>query len=216
MKRLARMAGLLALLAASPALAASPSTDAYINSAAIMHRDMDIAYTGQVDSDFARGMVPHHQGAIDMAHIVLQYGKDPEIRSLAEWIKVSQEAEIAIMNRWLERRGEPEPASEPAQAAQSQAVQRFKKDMHQMHEAMNIRYTGDADIDFVCGMIPHHLGAIDMADTQITHGRDPEMLPLASGIIRSQKSDIARMERWLNANDITCRLADIPAMHHHH
>jgi uncharacterized protein (DUF305 family) len=71
-----------------------------------MHRDMDIAFTGDADVDFARGMVPHHQGAVDMAKIVLAFGKDPQIRKLAEDIVKSQEAEIAFIREWLKKRGE--------------------------------------------------------------------------------------------------------------
>ena len=48
-----------------------------------MHKDMAIAYTGDSDIDFVRGMIPHHQAAIDMARIQLEYGKDAEIRKLA-------------------------------------------------------------------------------------------------------------------------------------
>jgi hypothetical protein len=71
-----------------------------------MHRDMDIAFTGDADADFARGMIPHHQGAVDMAKIVLAFGKDPEVRKLAEDIVKSQEAEIAFMREWLKKRGQ--------------------------------------------------------------------------------------------------------------
>jgi uncharacterized protein (DUF305 family) len=46
-------------------------------------------------------MIPHHQGAIDMAEIVLKYGKDPETRKLAEEIVKTQTAEIAFMREWL-------------------------------------------------------------------------------------------------------------------
>ena len=70
-----------------------------------MHKDMDVAFTGDADADFARGMIPHHQGAVDMAKIVLQHGKDPEIRKLAEEVVRSQETEIKFMREWLAKRG---------------------------------------------------------------------------------------------------------------
>ena len=66
-----------------------------------MHKDMAITYTGNADVDFMKGMMPHHQGAIDMAKIVLKYGKDPEVKKLAEGIIAAQEAEIAQMKTWL-------------------------------------------------------------------------------------------------------------------
>ena len=68
-----------------------------------MHKDMTIKYSGNADADFARGMIPHHQGAIDMAKVVLAHGKDPEIRKLAEEIIKAQETEIAWMKEWLKK-----------------------------------------------------------------------------------------------------------------
>lgn len=67
-----------------------------------MHKAMATAkQTGDADVDFVTGMIPHHQGAIDMAKIVLEKGKDPEIKKMAEGIVKAQESEIKLMNEWL-------------------------------------------------------------------------------------------------------------------
>ena len=71
-----------------------------------MMREMMVTLTGDSDRDFVTMMIPHHQGAIDMAKIVLQYGKDPEIRQLAEAIVAAQESEIAEMKAWLAGHGQ--------------------------------------------------------------------------------------------------------------
>ncbi|MCW3474300.1 CopM family metallochaperone [Limobrevibacterium gyesilva] len=80
--------------------AESPATQAYMQGMAKMHHDMDIHYSGDADKDFVAGMIAHHQGAIDMAKVVLQYGSDPEIRKLAQDIVAAQEQEIAFMRAW--------------------------------------------------------------------------------------------------------------------
>jgi uncharacterized protein (DUF305 family) len=59
--------------------------------------------TGNVDRDFATMMIPHHEGAIDMAKAELRYGKDPVMRRLAEEIMVDQQSEIDAMNLWLSK-----------------------------------------------------------------------------------------------------------------
>ncbi|MBB3592357.1 uncharacterized protein (DUF305 family) [Rhizobium sp. BK529] len=79
----------------------SPSSHAFTEANDRMHKDMMIELSGDTDVDFVRSMIPHHQGAIDMAKIELQYGKDPEIRKLAEGVIKAQEAEIEEMNAWL-------------------------------------------------------------------------------------------------------------------
>jgi len=76
-----------------------------------MMSDMAITPTGDVDSDFVEMMVPHHQGAIDMAIAVLRHGRNPQIRRLAQEIIVTQQQEIAAMRLAV---GQPLPGSLPA------------------------------------------------------------------------------------------------------
>jgi uncharacterized protein (DUF305 family) len=83
-----------------------PSSQAFAAANAKMHESMAIHYSGDADADFVRGMIPHHQGAIDMAKVELQYGKDPDLRKLAETIIKAQEKEISEMNAWLKAHGQ--------------------------------------------------------------------------------------------------------------
>ncbi|MDK1488678.1 DUF305 domain-containing protein [Sinorhizobium sp. 7-81] len=91
--------------AANPAGDVSPSSKAFAAANAKMHKDMDIVFTGKADVDFVRGMIAHHQGAIDMAKVELEHGKDDEIRKLAEDIIKAQEGEIKMMKEWLAKNG---------------------------------------------------------------------------------------------------------------
>ena len=90
--------------AASPAAGATAdaaSTTAFKSANDKMHAGMNIPFTGNADKDFVNGMVPHHQGAVEMAKIVLQYGKDPALKKLARDIIKAQDKEIAFMKGWL-------------------------------------------------------------------------------------------------------------------
>jgi uncharacterized protein (DUF305 family) len=76
-----------------------------------MHKDMSIVPSGDPDRDFAAMMIPHHQGAVDMAKVELAFGKNPVLRRLAQGIIVEQLQEIEVMQREL--RQFPAPSKEP-------------------------------------------------------------------------------------------------------
>ncbi len=172
----------------------NPAINAYIKANEKMHRDMDIIYSGNADIDFARGMIPHHQGAVDMAEVVLQYGDDAEIKELAQRIIVWQEAEIGMMKQWLLTHDSTWQAEHPLAM---QSVKGYVEAMNIMHRDMNIDYTGDADVDFARGMIPHHQGAVDMADVLVAFGVAPMLRSLSHDIVRSQGQEIRLMQEWL-------------------
>jgi uncharacterized protein (DUF305 family) len=83
----------------------------------------------------------------------------------------------------------------------SKAHDYFKNDMESMHHNMVIEPSGNIDVDFMRGMIPHHEGAVAMAKTALEHSKDPIVRKLAEDIISSQNDEIKLMKEWLKKND---------------
>ncbi len=81
----------------------SSPTDLYAPSRDAMHKDMNVKPTGNADKDFVLNMIPHHEGAVAMAKVQLEHGKDPELRKLAEDVIKAQDKEIEFMKAWLEK-----------------------------------------------------------------------------------------------------------------
>jgi uncharacterized protein (DUF305 family) len=84
-----------------------------------------------------------------------------------------------------------------ALAQNDDAEKAFKEVMDKMHMSMNMDYAGDPDVHFIKSMIPHHQGAIDMAEVELKYGKDPQAKAFAEKIIKAQKAEIDEMNAWL-------------------
>lgn len=176
----------------------TPMLSDYTDSMTAMHEEMMLGMTyNDPDTAFAQGMLGHHLGAVEMAQIELKYGTDEEMRALAEQIIDAQQSEIALMKDWLASHpdiSEPTPDTEAMQKAYAQGMDTMHKDM-MLGIADPI-----PDMAFARGMLPHHIGAVDMAKVQLQYGKDADMRQLAQEIIDAQQPEIEQMQNWIAAH----------------
>lgn len=170
----------------------------YTKSMVRMHDEMMIGMVyNDPDTAFAKGMLGHHRGAVDMARIELKYGTNEAMRALAQEIVAAQQAEMDIMNKWLA--SHPDTANpQPNTQAMQQA---YAKSMNAVHGDMMLGIADPVpDMAFARGMLPHHIGAVDMAKIELKYGTDEEMRKLAQDIIDAQQSEIEIMQNWIATN----------------
>ena len=173
----------------------------YTKAMTSMHDEMMIGMGyNDPDTAFAKGMLGHHRGAIDMAKIQLKYGTDDAMRQLAQDIITAQQAEIDILNKWLA--SHPDAAKpKPDTPAMQQA---YAQSMEDMHGEMTLGIADPmSDMAFARGMLPHHVGAVDMAKIELEYGTDEEMRELAQHIIDTQQPEIELMQNWIAALEVT-------------
>lgn len=89
----------------SKAAGKGPAAELFDKINAEMHTAMAVEWSGDADVDFVKTMIPHHQGAVYMAQVVLDHGKDEVVRKLAQEIIAAQETEITLMKAWLAKKG---------------------------------------------------------------------------------------------------------------
>lgn len=138
------------------------------------------------DAAFIDSMIPHHEGAVTMAKQALQESKRPEILTLSRNIVSSQEAEVGQLRGW---RNQWYPGLAPSSG--------MNMPMGMMELSKDATVTFDQR--FIDAMIPHHQGAIAMAEAALTKSQHPELRALAQKIIDAQKSEIAQMQQWKQA-----------------
>ncbi|WP_198334242.1 CopM family metallochaperone [Psychrobacter namhaensis] len=169
----------------------------YTRSMTRMHEEMMIGMGyNDPDTAFAKGMLGHHRGAVDMAEIQLKYGTDAAMLKLAQDIVDAQQVEIDTLNKWLASHPDavkPKPNTEAMQQAYAQSMETLHGDM--------VLGVADPvpDMAFARGMLPHHIGAVEMAKIQLKYGTDEEMRQLAQNIIDTQQAEIELMQHWIAA-----------------
>jgi uncharacterized protein (DUF305 family) len=171
----------------------------------MMQKMESMKMSGDADHDFAMMMAEHHQGSIDMSEIIVASGKDQKIKALAQSILSKQPREQEQL------RSHSKPDTHDAHAAHSSGagtsaskgdngfVSEMKKAMQEMKSQMtDMKMTGNLDHDFATMMIPHHQSAVDMADAEISYGKDQEIKTIAEKIKSDSQKEIAELKQWIN------------------
>ena len=168
-----------------------------------MMDDMNaVKMSGDFDLDFANMMIPHHQSAVDMAEQYIPKAKDEKIKSMAQNIINAQKKEIEelrtmIANHKPAEKKEEHSASGHGADGHNELMDAMNK---MMEEMKGMKMTGNADKDFVTMMIPHHKSAVDMAENQISHGKNVQLKQFAQKVIDDQSKEISEFQSWLNNN----------------
>lgn len=161
----------------------------------LMHANMQAMMKepsqGSADRDFARLMQIHHQGAIDMAQRLLQHGSDAGLKAMAQKMISDQKREQAELEKFM---GNTRPSGD------SSFYRKAMSDMQGMQ--MDMSTGGTEDQQFARMMIPHHQGAVQMAQTYLQSGAaNAELRTMAQKMITEQQKEIAELQAWLKKNN---------------
>ncbi len=141
------------------------------------------------DERFIDAMAPHHQGAVEMAQVALEKAEHPELRQLAENIVTDQQAEIEELTAIKKK--EFGSSSVPTEmSSEDMEVTGMMKDPQELASREPF------DKAFIDAMIPHHVSAIQMAETAYERTSNPEIRELARGIVEAQAAEIAQITGW--------------------
>ncbi|MFB8399212.1 DUF305 domain-containing protein [Streptomyces yangpuensis] len=171
---------------AAPSASASPSAPASAPAGQGQHNAADAA--------FAKGMIPHHRQAVEMADLAPSRARSAEVKKLAEDIRKAQDPEIKTMSGWLTSWGEQVPAEGAMDhSAHGMAGMMTAEQMDKLKNASGAAF----DTAFMELMIEHHEGAVAMAKTEQAQGAFPAAKTMAEAIITSQTAEIAQMNKLL-------------------
>ena len=167
---------------ASPASSASASSSAQFNDADVM---------------FAQMMYPHHAQAVQMADMANGRTDNPDVLSLASAIAAAQQPEMDQMTAWLTEWGQPAPSADMGQMGGMDHSSGSGMMTTQDMDALRASSGPEFDRQWLTMMIAHHTGAIEMANTEIADGTDPDAQEMARTIVATQQQEIDTMQRLL-------------------
>jgi len=190
----------------------------FIAENAVMHTGMAVEFTCDVPLDFVRGMLPHHLGAVKMCDVLLAAQASTDVGLVHFCLHVQQEQTIEGqgMLNWLGSKGKDKgkTCGDGSMGCGNLACQASKEWVaanHRMHEGMAIKFTCDAQVDFVRGMIPHHVAAIEMCEILVMFGSPPDayLSELCDNITRVQRAEVMYLNEWLvtagHAREARCK-----------
>lgn len=159
----------------------------------IMDRMMAMTMTNDPEIDFAKMMIMHHEGAINMAKVELHEGKNDSLKRTAEKIIADQQMEIQQFQTIL--------ASIVVDNTDMKYMMEQMEGMKKMDKVIDAQLiTGDIDNDFATLMVWHHQSAIDDASGYLHHGNNTQLKIIANNIIKAQTAEIQEISDWLIAN----------------
>jgi uncharacterized protein (DUF305 family) len=166
------------------------------------HMSMDLGPAdAEFDLRFVDAMTPHHQGAVVMAKEAQQKSKRPEIKKLAANILQAQDKEINQMKQWRQA-WYPKASAEPIayHAEMKHSMPMTQDQIKSMMMSMDLGAADEQfDLRFLNAMIPHHEGAVVMAQDALKKSKRPEIKKLAQEILTSQNAEIKQMQQWKQA-----------------
>ncbi|MGF1590601.1 MAG: DUF305 domain-containing protein [Pleurocapsa sp.] len=150
------------------------------------------------DLRFIDSMIMHHQGAINMAEEALTKSQRPEMKTLAQDIIAAQKQEIEQMKQWRTAWYPNADKTPMAWHPEMGHMMPMSEDMEQsMMMSMDLgQADADFDLRFIDAMIPHHEGALVMAQDALSKTKRPEIKKLSQDILNSQQQEIEQMKQW--------------------
>lgn len=160
---------------------------------AMMSRMESMTMTNDPEIDFVKMMMMHHQGAVSMANVELQFGSNDSLKRTAQKIITEQQAEITQFNTIL--------ATLTVDNRDTVFSMEQMDNMTKMGKAADVQLiTADIDNDFATLMMVHHQSAIDNASAYLHHGNNAQIKTMATNIVTSQNMEIVELGNWLIAN----------------